>query len=135
MKDRIEEIKEKNAKRDLIRGHYYGDTVRKLFLYIAILMLVGAAFFKEYLMPPLITVLGVLVFALAAGITNPKQAFSVFFDFLVSLGGTLIFGYMSILTYKDFPFLFFLVNLVLALFSLYALYLSSKTLRGKFVPN
>ncbi len=130
--DLIDKIREKNMQKELQGIHYYGDKVRFLFLTIAIIMLVLTPFFLDKKpLPASSTVFGVLVLAVLAGLTNPRSKNFIVFDFIVSMLLVIVFGYETIDSYKNFYLdTFFFGNLVLAILSIFALYFSSKTLRG-----
>lgn len=77
-----------------------------------------------------------LTLSILAGFTNPKTTFIIVFDFLVSIGTLVVFGYETIVSYHgQLSDLFFLTNLALAILSLFALYFSSETLRGKLISS
>ena len=130
-----ENIRVKNNQKELQAMHYHGDKVRFVFLVMSIIMLISTPFFKNKLpMPAFISILGVLIFAMLAGLTNPKSKSVIVFNFLVSIGALLIFGREVIISYNNIlTDLFFLSNLILAVLSLFALYFSSKTLRGNLL--
>lgn len=117
-------------------SHYYGDTVRKLFLAIGVVMLVALPFFSSSLPgPALIAFLGVLVVAVVAGLTNPKQIWVMGLNVGVSLAGLAVFEYYAILQAKTDPVWLFVINQAIALLFFFALYYSVKTLRGWAVPE
>ena len=127
--ERIETIREKI---EIKKMHYYGDTLRHLYLVIAIIMLITTPVFSSQLsLPIMFSVFGILVLSLFAGFNNPKSQLVIIFDFLVSVFIFIIFGYQSMVSYSgSYMDLFFLCNLLLALLSLFTVYFSSKTLRG-----
>ena len=126
--DKITEIREKNANKD---AHYYGDTVRSLYMAMAVIMLVMTPVFKdEIVFPSFLSILGVLLLSLVAGLTSPKLRSVIIVDFLIGVGAFLVFGYQVVTLSQTFTDAFFLTNLALAIISLFALYFCAKTLRG-----
>ncbi len=115
--------------------HYYGDTVRKLFLVAGIIMLVTLPFFSKSLPQPLfISLLAIVVITTFAGFTSPRSFFIVILNALVSLIALLFFEYYAVISASggiDEPL--FLINQILALISFFALYYSLKTVRGVFL--
>lgn len=115
--------------------HYHGDIVRVLFLVIAFLMFVGLPFFQDEIPLPLSLSLGAVVFLVfLGGLTNPRQAWVVFLDTVVSLLGLSIFAYFSVTRFSSLELTaFFLINQTLGLLFLVAFYFSTKTLRGMYL--
>lgn len=130
--DRMEVVKAKNMQRELTTMHYYGDSVRSLFIMMAVVMLVTTPFLKTELpVSAFISVFVVLVFSIFAGFTSPKARPVIVLDFIISAGAVLVFGHEMVLAYNGpFTQLYFWTNTLLSVLSLFALYFSSKTLRG-----
>ncbi len=117
--------------------HYYGDTVRILFM-VAGGILLGLSPSHPELLPfsPLAITLAVLFVAIFAGITNPKQFWIVVVDTVVSALGLAVFEYFAVESYRSgVPVgnIIFLAQQLLALVFFFALYYSSKSLRGMLV--
>ena len=133
MNEKIEELQKKNLERSGASKHYYGDITRQLFVLMAFIMLVSTPFFHDRLpISASVSIIGVLVLAVVAGLTNPKLRSVIIFDFIVSLFVFLIFGVESVSSYQVSVDSYFYANLALSIIALFALYFSSKTLRGKF---
>ena len=133
MNDKIEELRNKNIGRSGGSAHYYGDVTRQFYLVIAIIMLVGTPFFHDRIpVSASVSIIGVLVLAVIAGLTNPRLRSVIIFDFLVSLFIFLAFGWQLVSSYQISVDPFFFANLCLSILALFALYFSSKTIRGKF---
>ena len=133
MNEKIEELQKKNLERSGASKHYYGDITRQLFVLMAFIMLVSTPFFHDRLpISASVSIIGVLVLAVVAGLTNPKLRSVIIFDFIVSLFVFLIFGVESVSSYQVSVDSYFYANLALSIIGLFALYFSSKTLRGKF---
>ncbi len=120
----------------MIKSHYYGDTVRQLLIVSGLLMLASGPFFRSALpVPTVVSVLAVLVIVLAAGLINPQQRWTVTLTTIISLFGFLVFEYYAMISYSLAPQNFFWVNQILAILFFLALYLSTKTLRSKCLPD
>lgn len=113
--------------------HYYGDVVRKLFLATGIAMFLMLAFMNPFLPIPLylsiIIAMGICVFA---GLTNPVQNWVAILNFIIAATGTGVAEYQAVLGYTTYDMLHrtFLVNQAVAILFMFALYFSTKTLRG-----
>ncbi len=114
--------------------HYHGDTVRALLIVAAVLLIVGEGMGAVLPLPALGAVAFAIVLVLAAGVTNPAQAWIHWVDALLALASALLFGTSAVSWYRagqapsdptSFAF-----ALALALISLMALYLSTRTIRG-----
>jgi hypothetical protein len=70
-----------------------------------------------------------------AGITNPKQTWVAFLNFLIALIGSIIFEYQAVVGYSTYSIYHrtFWGNQLLALDFLIALYFCTKTVRGMIV--
>ena len=129
--EKIESIREKNESKSGSVPHYYGDIVRRLFLIAAVLMLITMPFFKDWIFfPTHISVLAVVILALASGFTAPRQTWVYALDLIVSVIGVLVFGFIAVEKSGVYPLNFIMDNLVLAVLFLVALYFSAKTIRG-----
>ena len=114
--------------------HYYGDTVRTLFLAAGVILLLEAVFATGPL-TPFWTIVAALILGLFAGITNPKQYWIAFVDLCVSILGLLLFGYFAVSGYQAGlgVSMVMLARVGLALIFFFALYYSAKTLRGRII--
>ena len=116
--------------------HYYGDTVRKLFIVGGILMLVTLPIFYEDIpIPFIVSVFAILVVALLAGLTNPRQAWVSVLDLIVSVLAFIMLEYVAIFAgaYDGVSQSgFFLTTQALAIIFFIAVYYSAKTLRGMY---
>lgn len=113
--------------------HYYGDTVRVLFLLAALIMLVSLPIFVKMTgMPAYVSVLAILGLGLAAGVTNPEQVWDAQVNASIAVLGTVVFEGYAVTLYQKYqgPSGFFYTNLVLGCIFFVAVYLSIKTLRG-----
>ena len=113
--------------------HYHGKAVRKMFLAGSLLMVTALPFFYELIPYPVYTtILATVVLIVSAGLTNPHRLLSVILDVFVSLVAVITFEYYSVYIASAMPEekFFFLVNQILAVIFLFALYFAIKTLRG-----
>ncbi|MBI1833548.1 MAG: hypothetical protein HYR90_01855 [Candidatus Andersenbacteria bacterium] len=116
--------------------HYYGDTVRRLFVAAGIVILVALPFFNDVLpVPTFISLLALLVVNIVAGLTNPMQRWIMFFDVIVSILALLSFEYHAISRYNDIPLALFATDQLLTIIFFFALYYSVKSLRGLMVSD
>ncbi len=115
--------------------HYYGDTVRRLFILSAIIMIVTLPFLANRLpVPPFTSILLIVALALMAGFLAPRNKWAITFDLLVSVGGVLVFEYYAVDAYNAYSVsdILFLVDQTLAILFLFASYYASKTMRSLF---
>ncbi|MEQ1561238.1 MAG: hypothetical protein ABL899_00780 [Nitrospira sp.] len=133
--EKIYNIRLKNMQKELRVMHYYGDNIRNIYISIALIMLVMTPFVKNELpVSAFFSVLVVIVLAIFAGLTNPKSKPILFLDFVISIVALIFFGKEMVISYNEpFTRLFFLVNVILSTLSVFAVYFSSKTLRGSFL--
>jgi hypothetical protein len=115
--------------------HYHGDYVRALIFTAGLLMLIGLPYFQnEINLPIYFSIIAVIILVFLAGLTNPKQVWIAYVDFVVSLLGFSIFEYEAVVGFGSNQPLF-LINQTIALVFFFALYFSTKTLRGFFLRN
>lgn len=118
--------------------HYYGDIVRMLFLAIAIIMFIGLPSLVNYISPPtIISIVAMLILGLLAGLTNPRFKIDALLNTLTSAVGFIIFGMYAVLTYNQYGVTnwFFMYNFLIGFIFLFAVYFSTKTLRGSLWRN
>jgi len=116
--------------------HYHGDIVRALFVAGAVLLIVAQSTGADLPLSTAGAVVCAVVLVVVAGITNPAQGWIHWFNAFVALYGTLLFGTAAIGRYQlgisIFNPSFFYIE-ALALLSLIALYLTTKTIRGFYL--
>jgi hypothetical protein len=117
--------------------HYYGDTVRKLFIISGILMLTTMAYFASLIKIPIIlSVIAIVVLVLLSGLESPNNKKIVIINTVVSALGCVFFQYRAVHYYlvnttsMTIDWAFFVANQLLALIFFAALYYSSKTVRS-----
>ncbi|MBI3634075.1 MAG: hypothetical protein HY228_00465 [Candidatus Yonathbacteria bacterium] len=113
--------------------HYYGDLVRKQFLFAGFIIIIAALIDSElqnfYLFVGLFGVVGLTVLA---GLTSRGNRAVMFTDVLVSACMFLIFEYFSIsafVRYQNFSDPVFFLRQMIAVIFLITLYYSTKTMR------
>lgn len=118
--------------------HYYGDIVRALFLLGALIMLMGLPAINNYLsVPTILSVIGVLILGLAAGITNPRQVWDAAINTAIAAAAFVVFESSAVNAFQNHggSDKFFVANLGLGLIFLFATYFSVKTLRGALLKE
>lgn len=132
--EKIERIRNKYG----VSLHYHGDVVRKLFVVSTIIM-IGTLPFVNHLLPvsSLVSIIGVVVVGSLAGFISPRRGSVILMDFIISVGGVMIFEFYAIDSYnKDLANgLLFVINQTLAVIFLFALYYSAKTVRAYFLKG
>ncbi|KND48152.1 MAG: hypothetical protein AB201_00965 [Parcubacteria bacterium C7867-006] len=125
-------IRIKNPDEDLKEMHYYGDRVRMLYIGMSVILLVMSPFVQNRLpYPALLSIFAVLFLTMVAGLISPKAKAIIILNFLVSVTAIIVFGKEAIVSYShNLSDIFFWGNVVLSVASIFALYYSSKTLRG-----
>jgi len=113
--------------------YYYGDAVRALFVLSALVLFVAQSAGAELPLSSTGAVVSAIVLVIAAGITNPAQSGIHWLNAFIALFGTLLFGSTAVDHYRvgrnilDPSFVYIEA---LALLSLVALYLTTRTIRG-----
>jgi hypothetical protein len=113
--------------------HYYGDTVRRFFVTGALFMVATLPFVAEYIaLPFTLSLVGILIVSVAAGITSPQFVWSAILNIFISLYAVLQFEWYAVHWYWEYGAgnSFFWINQILAVIFLLALYFAVKTFRG-----
>lgn len=113
--------------------HYHGDNTRILFVVASVVLLIAKSTGADLPLTTTETVISALLLVVAAGITNPAQGWIHWFNALMAMGGTLLFGITAIHRYSAHVSFFdvsFIYTEALALISLIALYFTTRTVRG-----
>jgi hypothetical protein len=109
---------------------YFGDTVRQLFLACGVIMLAGLPFFHTYIrISNFVLILGIVIVAIFAGLTNPKKKIFLFFDILISIIGTFAFEGIAIASFFVSNW-YFTFNQIIAILFFIALYFAVKSYRS-----
>lgn len=118
--------------------HYYGDTVRKLFLAGGVIALVFRPIYPDLVpLNSFLFIIAMLAIAIIAGITNPEKYWTMISDLVIAGLGFIIFEYSAVSEYTTFNNLtfLFLVQQSLGLIFFFALYYSSKTVRAMYLKK
>lgn len=112
--------------------HYYGDYVRRLFVAVAVLLLVALPFYPDTFLffSPVTGLLLVAALLLLAGITSPRKKLVIYADIACAFAGVFFFEYAAIINYEQELFAVSFVRQAVAILFAFAAYFSSKSLRG-----
>jgi hypothetical protein len=117
-------------------SHYYGDTVRQIFIAAAALMLLAAPFYTDDLAIELpFIVIGTVVLVCVAALTSPRKRAAISADAIAAGVGLVIFEMWALLGYDNGTLLQFALREALAILFLFALYFSTKTLRSMLLDQ
>ena len=113
--------------------HYYGDAVRVIFVIGAVVLIIAQSTGAVLPLTTGGTIIAAILLVIAAGITNPAQYWIHWMNAAIAVMGTLIFGTSAINHYRARLNIFdpsFVYIETIALLSLFALYFTTKTIRG-----
>jgi hypothetical protein len=114
--------------------HYHGDEVRDLFLVSALIIIFAKSTGAELPLSTTGAVASAALLVIAAGISNPKQVWIHWFNALLAVIGTLLFGRAAVAHYSvpgaNLVEPSFIYVEALALLSLIALFFTTRTIRG-----
>lgn len=113
--------------------HYHGNNVRVLFFVSAIVLVVAQSTGADLPLSTSGAIISAVVLVVAAGITNPSQPTIHWFNALISVAGTFIFGISAVDHYREGTNALnpsFIYIEALSLLSLTALYFTVRTIRG-----
>ena len=116
-----------------LQDAYSREHIHKLFFVIGIIMLLGLAFFMQYVnVGGVVGVLGILVIDFFAGMTNSHRKGMIMLDILIAMVGTAYFEIVAAVDFRavnDIANIYFLFNETLAILFFIALYVSVRTYR------
>ena len=118
--------------------HYHGDEVRVIFVIIALVIIFAQSTGAELPLSTFGAVVSATILAIAAGITNPALSWIHWVNAFLAITGTLLFGSTVVGNYRAGASLFdpsFFFLEILALLSLIALYLTTRTIRGAILRS
>jgi len=127
--EKIETIRSKYG----MPRHYYGDTVRSLFILAAVIMIATLPFLTSRLpVPPTTSIIAIVALSIVAGLLSPRGKLIIWVNLFVSTAALLTFEYYAVQTYKMYSFadMLFWVDQILAIIFLFSLYYSAKTVRS-----
>ena len=111
--------------------HYYGDSVRILFVVMAALLLLALPFYPDVLpFTPAVQTAGALLLIVCAALTNPHARWVMLTNAVCSMIGVVIAEAVAIDAYQQGDWTLLLIREVLAIAFLFAGYLSIKTVRA-----
>lgn len=115
--------------------HYHGDAVRVLFVVSSVVIIIAQSTGADLPLSTFGAIISAVVLVVIAGITNPAQSWIHWFNAFVAVIGVLLFGTAAVEHYRSGTNVFdmsFIYIEALALLSLAALYLTTRTIRGIF---
>jgi len=118
--------------------HYHGRAIRTLFIIAALIMVLGLFHALAYLqLPTTLSIISIVVLVYAAGITNPSQVWPMYMDTVISTVGLLVFETYSVNIWRsqNYNTTLFILNEMLAVIFLFALFYSTRTLRWFMVKK
>lgn len=113
--------------------HYHGDSVRWLFLLGALILIVAQSTGADLPISTTTAVVSAIILVVAAGITNPSQTRIHWFNAIIAVIGSLVFGDSAVVHYRAGVSVFepsFAYVEALTIVSLLALYYATRTIRG-----
>jgi len=125
---------EENIPQHRSQPHYHGDEVRDLFLISALIIVFAKSTGAEIPLSTTGAVASAAILVIAAGIVNPKQIWIHWFNALLAIIGTLLFGRAAVAHYSSARVSIFEPSFIyveaLAILSLIALFFTTRTIRG-----
>jgi hypothetical protein len=113
--------------------HYHGDEARVIFVVAALVIIVAESTGANLPLSTTGSVSTAILLIIAAGITNPAQSAIHWFNALLAISGTLLFGTAAINNYRAGMSVFdtsFASIEALTLLALLSLYFTTRTIRG-----
>lgn len=125
-----------------INYHYYGDSIRTLFIIGGLIMIVSYPFFSSFIKAPVaFSIIGSIALVVFAGLMNPKQKWVMVLNTVIAITAFAIFEYAAVYTYTSLSPAtgvhvgFFWINQVLSLLFFFAGYMAVKSVRGAFISE
>jgi heme O synthase-like polyprenyltransferase len=116
--------------------HYYGDTVRRLFLMGGVLMILTLPLFTQLIpVGSTVAVLVIIVLRFLSGFVSPLHQVVAMINAAIAAAAVFFFEYYAVTGYllpdaTEHKQIFFYTNQILAIIFFFALYYSAKTIRG-----
>lgn len=113
--------------------HYHGDQLRLVFVVSAVVLIIAQSTGANLPLSTMGAVVSAAVLVIAAGVTNPAQSWIHWVNAIIAFSGTILFGSTAVDQYRAGVSVFapsFIYVEALALLSLAALYLTTRTIRG-----
>lgn len=112
-------------------AHYYGDSVRILFVVVAAVWLVSLPFYPDLLpFDPAGQVLAGVTIVILAALTSPRNKWVLAFDALFAGFGVIVVEVTAVYGFREGTLTEFFIRELIVILFLVALYLSLKTLRA-----
>ncbi len=112
-------------------AHYYGDFIRRIFLGVAIILILSAPFLADIaLILTLLQIIGAVVLIFLSAVTNPKNKTIMIANVAASLVGIVAFEMFALAAYRSEVIMAMIGFQIFALAFIYSFYLSLKTLRA-----
>ena len=118
--------------------HYHGAGVRTIFVVGAVVLIVAQSTGADLPLSTFGAVISAVFLVIAAGITNPAQHTIHWVNAFIAIVGTLLFGTTAVNHYRAGASLFdpsFIYVEALTILSLMALYLTTRTIRGRLLRS
>lgn len=114
--------------------HYYGDTVRILFVITTAVWFLALPFYPDILpFSPVTQVVAGLVILILAALTNPMKRWTLVYDALVAGIGIVVFEMAAVQQFGVSSWVAFAVRELIVLLLIVAFYLSLKTVRAMYL--
>ncbi|MDP1707336.1 MAG: hypothetical protein Q8L30_02175 [bacterium] len=113
--------------------HYHGNEVRVIFVISAIVLIVAQSTGANLPLSITGTIISAVLLVIAAGITNPVEHWIHWMNAIIAILGTILFGITAVGGYRAEISIIdpsFIYVEALAILSLIALYLTTRTIRG-----
>ena len=119
--------------------HYYGDSVRQLFVLSALIFVVVVPLWGDLLpfgaQGALLQIAIAIGLVILAGFTSPRSMLSIVLDLFAAGIGAFLLEAAAISFYRTDSWLLFFARELVAVMLLFALYFSVKTLRAMLVGS
>ena len=120
--------------------HYFGNTVRRLFILNGAIVLLALPFFKNFLpIPTLFSITAIVLLIVFAAMTNPLLPAINKTNVAISALGLIIFENLAVASYEFVPLEQSIIYQILAIIFFFALYFGVKTFRamaiGQITPQ
>jgi len=130
-----ENLHQQAQSKQVIPAHYYGDTIRGIYIVAGLFMILGYPFFSNLLgLPIVIPVVAILMLGIFGGLLSPNQSWVMKVNVVISVIALFVFEFYAVQSFnggiRGAGPVFFWGNQILAFLFFIAVYLSVKTVRG-----
>lgn len=131
MADEIDAVEQFFAKKGQNIPHYYGDTVRMMFVISAVIYALSMALIGNLLPVDIYTgIILVLILVFLAGVTSPHNRWLMFINATIAAIGVYLVQSAAITFFSTDSLLLFLVRQLVAILLLFGFYYSVKSFRS-----